>query len=57
MTDNIQLSTNEQMSSNESVTLSGSRNEIGFVNGLDRQGFTPTKCGAELIANFIDAFA
>jgi len=35
----------------------GSRNEAGFVSSLDRQGFTPTKCGAEMIANFIDAFA
>ena len=35
----------------------GSINESGFVNGLNRQGFTPTKSGSEKIANLIDAFA
>jgi hypothetical protein len=35
----------------------GSRNEEGFVNGLNRKGFIPTKCGAEKIANCIDAYA
>ena len=35
----------------------GSINESGFVNGLNRQGFIPSKCGSEKIANSIDAFA
>jgi len=35
----------------------GSRNQKGFVNGLDRKGFTPDKCGAEILANSSDAFA
>ena len=35
----------------------GSRNQEGFVNGLNRQGFTPDKCGAEILANSSDAFA
>jgi hypothetical protein len=35
----------------------GSRNEEGFINGLNRQGFTSTKCGMEKIANCIDAYA
>jgi hypothetical protein len=33
----------------------GSINERGFINNLDRQGFTKVKCGSELIANSIDA--
>jgi hypothetical protein len=53
MPDNIQLNIEDGIV----ITSAGSRNERGFVNGLDRQGFTPTKCGAELIANCIDAFA
>jgi len=35
----------------------GSRNESGFVNSLDRQGFTDDKCLAEELANSCDAFA
>jgi hypothetical protein len=35
----------------------GSRNEEGWVNGLDRRGFTPTKSGSEELANARDAFA
>ncbi len=38
-------------------STAGSRNETGFVNSLNRQGFTHTKCGSELISNSIDAFA
>ena len=35
----------------------GSINEKGFINSLDRQGFTFIKSLCELIANLIDAFA
>ena len=35
----------------------GSRNEEGFVNGLDTKGFTLPKSGEEIIANASDAFA
>jgi hypothetical protein len=41
----------------EKEDTAGSINESGFVNGLNRQGFTPTKSGSEKIANLIDAFA
>jgi hypothetical protein len=41
----------------EILESAGSINESGFVNGLNRQGFTPTKSGSEKIANLIDAFA
>ena len=57
MKENLKLTLNSEMDNIETVTFAGSRNEIGFINGLNRQGFTPTKCIAELIANFIDAFA
>jgi hypothetical protein len=40
----------------ESISA-GSINERGFINSLDRQGFTLVKSGCELIANLIDAFA
>jgi hypothetical protein len=33
----------------------GSINERGFINSLDRQGFTLPKSGCELIANAVDA--
>ena len=33
----------------------GSIDERGFINSLDRKGFTYPKCGAELIANICDA--
>jgi hypothetical protein len=33
----------------------GSINERGFINSLDRQGFTLTKSGCEMIANSADA--
>lgn len=35
----------------------GSINERGFINSLDRQGFTYKKSGCELLANLIDAYA
>ena len=35
----------------------GSINERGFINSLDRGGFTHTKCLAELVANICDAHA
>lgn len=35
----------------------GSRNEEGWVNGLDRRGFTPAKSGSEDLANSADAYA
>jgi hypothetical protein len=39
-----------------SIGLScGSWNEAGMVNSLSRKGFTGNNCGAELIANCIDA--
>ena len=33
----------------------GSWNEAGSIRSLDRKGFTPTKCGSEVIANSWDA--
>lgn len=33
----------------------GSIDQRGVINSLDRQGFTPIKCGSEFIANSIDA--
>jgi hypothetical protein len=53
MSQNIQLNIGE----NITRTSAGTRNEIGFVNGLDRQGFTLTKCGSEELANAIDAYS
>ena len=53
MSQNIQLNIGE----NNFISSAGSVNETGLVNGFIRQGFTPTKCGAELIANLIDSFA
>ena len=41
----------------DTLITAGSRNEEGFINGLNRQGFTPTKCGMEKIANCLDAYA
>lgn len=35
----------------------GSRNEVGFVNGLERKGFTVPKSVSEKLANARDAFA
>jgi hypothetical protein len=35
--------------------LAGAWDEPGLIRGLDRRGFTPTKCGSELIANSWDA--
>jgi hypothetical protein len=39
------------------ILVAGSRNETGFINSLDRQGFTLLKCLAELIANLNDAYS
>jgi len=44
---------NEQIISDEI----GSIDERGFINSLNRQGFTPSKSGCELLANLIDAGA
>jgi len=39
------------------IRCCGSINEAGFINSLDKQGFTLTKCCSERIANCIDAYA
>ena len=39
------------------VGTCGSINERGFINSLDRGGFTHAKCLAELVANICDAHA
>jgi hypothetical protein len=44
------------MASNYSESC-GDWNEAGLIRGLDRKGFTPNKCGSELIANSCDAGA
>jgi hypothetical protein len=50
------MNSNTEM--NTTITLTaGSRNEEGFINSLNRQGFSQTKCGMEIIANSIDAYA
>jgi hypothetical protein len=58
--DFIEMNTNDDAintPTNFIPVTAGSRNEEGFINGLNRQGFTPTKCGMEKIANCIDAYA
>ena len=40
-----------------SAIRAGSINERGFINSLDRQGFTFNKSLCELNANLIDAYA
>ena len=65
MSNNIEINFTEMNINDEAIntptsfipTTAGSRNEEGFINSLNRQGFTPTKCGMEKIANCIDAYA
>ena len=65
MNNNIEIGFTEMNTNDEVINTSmsfipvtaGSRNEEGFINGLNRQGFTTTKCGSEKIANCIDAYA
>jgi hypothetical protein len=65
MSNNIEIGFTEMNTNvkiiNTSMTFipvtAGSRNEEGFINGLNRQGFTTTKCGMEKIANCNDAYA
>jgi hypothetical protein len=65
MNNNIEIGFTEMNTNNEVINTSmsfipvtaGSRNEEGFINGLNRQGFTTTKCGSEKLANCIDAYA
>ena len=47
---------NNNNNSNNNETAGGI-DERGFINSLNRQGFTPVKSGSEIIANLIDACA
>jgi hypothetical protein len=47
---------NNNNNSNNNDTAGGI-DERGFINSLNRQGFTPVKSGSELLANLIDACA
>lgn len=56
----MENTTMENRNNNNNINLirsCGSINEAGFINSLDKQGFTLTKCCSERIANCIDAYA
>jgi hypothetical protein len=65
MSNNIKIDFTEMNTDDEIInthtsfipTTAGSRNEEGFINSLNRQGFTPSKCGMEKLANSNDAYA
>jgi len=54
MNENMNKNMNENAKENTFVPI-GSWNESGSIRSLDRKGFTPTKCGSEVIANSWDA--
>jgi hypothetical protein len=59
MNNNIEMNfveiNTEAKTINSFQITAGSRNQKGFINSLNRKGFTPTKCGSEIIANSLDA--